>query len=152
MPSLGLHRLKCHAGLAETSRTGVQLRTKGRETRPGTAVSYDCVVEPPEAGWRPVAVEYSLEGWFRPQGSDDIDYRSGYGPGPQPYPVWTRQAGLGTQFTLTVTPHVPGHFTTHVRALVQRGTGKSLEQRYAAYAGRHTVLVLAADADHAEQG
>ena len=33
------------------------------------------------SGLRLVGFEYSIEGWFRPRGSDDIDYLSGYTEG-----------------------------------------------------------------------
>ena len=145
MALLGELRNAIHAGLAGTSRTGVLLTTAGRQTTLEGSISYHCEAEAPEAGWRLVGFEYSIEGWFRPRGSEDIDYLSGYTEGAQPRPAWTRVETPGPWLKIGFDPVAAGHYTLHVQAVLEQGSGKQALQRPSAYEGNHTYLVQPAD-------
>jgi len=127
-----------HAGLVDTSRTGISLRNTapgGRETTVNTRITYEWTLEPPESGWTLVGYEYCFEGWYKPIRSYDIDYRGGYTTGDQPRPQWT--SAVATTTSASFTPTKPGHYTFHVRAILRNGTA----ERRSAYAGDHTFLV-----------
>lgn len=134
-------RVAIDAGLADTSRTGAAISASGREAALGEPLVFRAIAEPPEPGWRISGYEYTVEGWYRPPGVEDIDYRAGFGPGPQPYPVWSRTEIEAPVLEITFTPVERGHYTLHVRPLLERGSGKKAERQLAAYEGNHTYLV-----------
>lgn len=129
-----------HAGLADTSRTGVALSNLapgGRETTVGKTVSYAWTAETPEAGWSLAGYQCCVEGWRKPSQSEDVTYLSGYEAGKQPHQKWS---GLVPDTSLSFVPGEAGHYTVHVRAVLDR----SGLRRSSAYGASHTFLVKAA--------
>ncbi len=127
-----------HAVVADPIRTGVSLtdtKPGGRETKVGTLLAYSWRAEPPEGGWSLVEYEYCMEGWYKPPGSYDIEYLLGYTSETQPIPVWTPVSAATTN--LTFTPRARGHYTFHIRAVLQ----KDGSTRRGAYEANHTFLV-----------
>jgi hypothetical protein len=134
LPSL---RSVIQAGLADTSRSGVALTNTapgGRQAKVGSALRYTWSLEPPESGWSLVGYETLVEGWSKSSRSDDVTYLSGYTAESQPRPAWQP---AGTATSLSFTPKTAGHYTVHVRAILQGPSG----QRRAAYEANHTFLV-----------
>ncbi len=129
-----------HAGLVDTSRTGVSLTNTapgGREAKVGTPLAYSWTFEQPEDGWSLVGYEYCTEGWYKPPGSYDIKYLLGYTLETQPSPVWTLVTTTEHSGGLTFKPPPRGHYTFHVRAVLQKGGST----RRGAYEANHTFLV-----------
>jgi hypothetical protein len=127
-----------HAGLTETSRSGVVLTgatPPEREVAAGTVLAASWSPEAPEPGWSLMGCEYRWEAWFKPQDQDDITYLSGFSNDFQPLARWL-PAPPG--FTSTsILAAAPGHYTLHVRPVVQRGGVR----RSAAFSAAHTWLV-----------
>ena len=129
-----------HAGLADTSRTGVTLANKtpgGRETRVGTTITYGWEAEQPENGWSLIGYEYCSEGWYKPANNINITYLSGYTAGAQPRQAWTRVDPNTTSKSFA--PTKAGQYTFHVRAIFRNDTTGA--ERRSAYGARHTYLV-----------
>jgi len=134
-------RTAMDGGLAGTSRSGVTLTASnpgGRETVVNTPLTYTWAAQAPEPGWTVTGYEYCWEGWFKPSTSYDLQYLRGYSSDAQPRPVWTATSAT----TVTLTPTQAGHYTFHVRAVLQHQT--TLAVRRSAYEGNHTYLVRAA--------
>lgn len=130
-------RSAIHAGLTDVSQTGVALTNVtpgGRETTANTPIGYTWTAETPASGWTLKGYEYCVEGWQRQSRSEDITYLSGYTAETQPNQQWI---GVGTTTATEFTPTEAGHYTFHVRAMLQNGVGV----RRSAYAANHTFLV-----------
>jgi hypothetical protein len=142
MEMLGDLRTAIHAGLTGGgSRSGVLLSAAGRESTTGEPITIRATAETPESGWTPAGFEYSIEGWFKPPESEDLDYIAGYTDMPQPRPVWHRVDTTGEWIEVTFTPALPGQYTFHARTLLRQGSGKAAVERGSTYEGAHTFLV-----------
>ncbi len=131
-------RAAVYDSLTGLSRSGVSLErvsAPNREVTPGTRLSYRWSAERPEAGRALIGFQYALEGWFKPDGEDDLTYLHGYTNDRQPRLAWTTVAPSETEAQFI--PVLPGQYTMHVRALVDGPRGPLP----AAFEGRDTVLV-----------
>jgi hypothetical protein len=129
-----------HAGLADTSRTGVTLanrRPGGRETTVGTTIAYEWAAEQPESGWSLVGYEYCIEGWYKPSNNINVTYLSGYTAGTQPRQAWTRVDASAASKSFS--PTKAGQYTFHVRAVLRHDSSGA--ERRGAYGARHTYRV-----------
>lgn len=90
------------------------------------------------AGWAVAGYEYSVEGWTKPAGQDDIIYWSGFAPRPQPPQIWGEMDASFTQGNFPL--ERGGHYTLHVRAWLRPPGQADLVS--APFAGRHTYFVV----------
>ncbi len=126
------------AGIVGTSRTGALITSVvpgDRELSPGTSINFQWQAEGPENGWSVTGFDTCLEGWLKPEDSDDLAYLSGYTPERQPYIRWRRVTATSRSAAFQLT--APGHYTFHVLPVLTKGT----DVRTAAYEANHTVLV-----------
>ncbi|MDP8924914.1 MAG: N-acetylmuramoyl-L-alanine amidase [Chloroflexota bacterium] len=133
-------RTAIHTNLTDVRRAGVVVRTATREVAlsSGSTLNLDFSWSvPPEElpeGWTVAGYEYCFEGWYKPSDSYDIQYTSGYDSTAQPRPVWEKTSATGRSFSVSKA----GHYTLHVRALIQQAGGSPVR---GAYEGNHTYLV-----------
>ena len=97
-PSLAITASTAQRELLEGSRISVTLRT-GTHSDP-----------------RYRGLVYGIEAWYKPEDSEDIDYLTGYSPEAQPRMEWA-SARDGDRIVLLADK--PGHYTFHLRALLQ---------------------------------
>ncbi len=131
-------RRSVHASLEGVSRTGVfsaPIDRGAREAAVGDGIGWSWTAEEPDSGWSLRGYEHRLEGWFKPDTSEDIDYIEGYTDDPQPRAVWNGRPLSATSFAFT--PERSGQYTLHVRAIVERAG----VLRRAAYQASQTYFV-----------
>jgi hypothetical protein len=142
MPMLDDLRSAVQTNLTQSRKAGVTVSSTAREATlsAGLSLSFSWSVdEALPQGWSLAGYEYCFEGWSKASTSDDIKYLSGYdstNAGAQPRPAWTSIEKTETTRSFPVSQ--AGHYTLHIRALVQQSTSPPVRS---AYEGNHTYLV-----------
>ena len=135
-------RRAINANLTETRKAGVAVTSTAREVTltSGLQLPFSWSLQDLPTGWTLTGYEYCFEGWDKASDSENVQYRSGYDSQAQPRPIWQKIATTEPSMSKSFPVSQAGHYTLHVRALLQGSGG----QVTSAYEGNHTYLVKSA--------